>query len=588
MQWKLPSISPSLRRLLTYLPPYKGHIAAAVFFMVTAGLGSSLIASLLGKLTDAGFYNQAAWIIVAAPVGLILVSILHGGSMFMSNYLLGKVSQSVMQTLRQQMFRQFLRWPARAYLNNSAGMIGSKFVFEANKALSTGTKSFIIMVRDAVQVVCLTGLLFWQDWRLAFVSLVMAPFIAWLLRYISQKMRSVMSKTQASLASVLVRVKEVHRGQRVIKLGNTYDAENARFEYINDCVRKMMVDMTKVTALGVPLTQLICMCGVGFVLAFAMYQTQSGHLTMGDFVTFLAALLLLMPPLRNLAGVNASVVMMTVASESIFRTLDTAAEDDRGTIEFDRCEGRITFENVCLRYPKAKTDSVHQFNLTVNAGDCVALVGHSGSGKSSLVNMIPRFWNPTRGRILIDGIDTQDMTLASLRRQIAIVSQDVILFDDTIRNNIAYGSENVSDEVLARAIESAALTEVIEGLPDGLDTMVGEGGNRLSGGQKQRISIARALLKNAPILILDEATSALDSESEAKVKDALQELMRGRTTFVVAHRLSTIENATLIVAMADGKVQEQGTRAELLAHDGFYAKLCRLQSMQSEQEEAAR
>ncbi|MBO5658243.1 MAG: lipid A export permease/ATP-binding protein MsbA [Duodenibacillus sp.] len=587
MQWKLPSLSPSLRRLLTYLPPYKGYIASAIFFMITAGLGSSLIASLLGKLTDVGFYDQAAWIIVAAPVGLILVSILHGGSMFMSNYLLGKVSQSVMQTLRQQMFHQFLRWPAKSYLDNSAGKIGSKFVFEANRALSTATKASIVVVRDAVQVVCLTGLLFWQDWRLAIVSLVMAPFIGWLLRYISQKMRGVMASTQATLGSILVRVKEVHRGQRVVKLANMYPAENAKFEHTNECVRKMMVDMTKITALGAPLTQLICMCGVGFVLAFAMYQTQTGDLTMGDFVTFLAALLLLMPPLRNLAGVNASLTMMSVASKSIFHMLDTAVEDDRGVIEFEACKGHLTFDHVSLRYPKAKIDSVHDFNLEVNAGDCVALVGYSGSGKSSLVNMIPRFWNPTRGRILIDGVDTQEMTLASLRRHIAVVSQDVILFDDTIRNNILYGSENVSEEAVVRAIEASALTEVIESLPDGLETMVGEGGNRLSGGQKQRISIARALLKNAPILILDEATSALDSESEAKIKDALQELMRGRTSFVVAHRLSTIENATKIVAMADGKIQEQGTRAELLAHDGFYAKLCRLQSMQSEQEGAA-
>lgn len=563
--------------------PYKWTIVLAFIFTMAAGASSSLIASLLGKLMDIGFYNQAAWIIIAAPVGLILISFLHGGSMFLSAYLLRRVSQNVLMKLREEIFHKFLRWPAATYQANPTGLISSKFVFEANVALTRAAKTTLILVRDSCQVVFLTGVLIWHDWILALVTFVIAPMVYMLLRYISNKMRSVMSSCQTSLAGVLVQVKEVYESHRLVKISNTYDFENRRFGKINDDVRKMMVDMTKVTSVGVPLTQFICMTGVAVVLTFALYQTRAGHLTMGDFVTFLAAQLLLMPPLKNLTSVNSGLVMMTVAAESIFKTIDEKEEENTGTETLENCRGEVVFDHVSLRYPKTDRDAVKDFHLTVKPGDCIALVGFSGSGKSSLVNLLPRFWTPTAGRILIDGKDIRTITLESLRRNIAIVSQEVVLFDDTIRNNIAYGTPDATDEDIARAVEAAALTDFIASLPQGLETPVGEAGNRLSGGQKQRISIARALLKNAPILILDEATSALDSESEAHIKDALAYLMKGRTTFIVAHRLSTIENATLIVAMSEGVVEEMGTRAELLAKDGLYANLCRLQTLHTEE-----
>lgn len=563
--------------------PYKWTIVLAFIFTMAAGASSSLIASLLGKLMDIGFYNQAAWIIIAAPVGLILISFLHGGSMFLSAYLLRRVSQNVLMKLREEIFHKFLRWPAATYQANPTGLISSKFVFEANVALTRAAKTTLILVRDSCQVVFLTGVLIWHDWILALVTFVIAPMVYMLLRYISNKMRSVMSSCQTSLAGVLVQVKEVYESHRLVKISNTYDFENRRFGKINDDVLKMMVDMTKVTSVGVPLTQFICMTGVAVLLTFALYQTRAGHLTMGDFVTFLAAQLLLMPPLKNLTSVNSGLVMMTVAAESIFKTIDEKEEEDTGTETLENCRGEVVFDHVSLRYPKTDRDAVKDFHLTVKPGDCIALVGFSGSGKSSLVNLLPRFWTPTAGRILIDGKDIRTITLESLRRNIAIVSQEVVLFDDTIRNNIAYGTPDATDEDIARAVEAAALTDFIASLPQGLETPVGEAGNRLSGGQKQRISIARALLKNAPILILDEATSALDSESEAHIKDALAYLMKGRTTFIVAHRLSTIENATLIVAMSEGVVEEMGTRAELLAKDGLYANLCRLQTLHTEE-----
>lgn len=552
--------------------------------MIGAGAASSLIAKLLGMLTDVGFYDQEAWIITAAPIALILISVLHGGSMFMSNYLLGKTSQSVLVKLRGEIFHKLLRWPAETYQKNSTGNVTSKFIFEANVALSNASKSCIILVRDSVQVLALTCVLVWNNWMLAIVSLVIAPMIIMLLRWINRRMKKIMETCQASFASILERVKEIYEGHRLIKLSDAYGVESERFKQINDGVSRMMIDMTKVTSMGTPITQVIFMSGVAVVLAFAMFQISEGQITMGDFVTFLAALLLLMPPLRNLAGVNSGFVMMAVAAESIFNTLDDKDEPDEGKTELSTCRGDVVFEHVTLRYPNAERDAVHDFNLEVKAGDCVALVGLSGSGKSTLVHMIPRFWNPTEGRILIDGVDTQDLTLESLRRHIAIVSQDVILFDDTIRNNIMYGTPEATEEEVWRAVEAAALTDFVKALPQGLDTPVGEAGGQLSGGQKQRISIARAFLRNTPILILDEATSALDSESEEKIKGALMTLMKGRTTFMVAHRFATIEHANLIVAMSDGVVKEVGTRKALLERNGLFAELSRLQALEGHHE----
>ena len=565
-------LNPSLLRLVTYLKPHRGKIAMSIVFMIGAGAASSLIAMLLGKLTDVGFYDQEAWIVVAAPIALIFISVLHGGSMFMSNYLLGKTSQAVLVKLRGEIFHKILRWPAATYQKNSTGNITSKFIFEANVALSNASKSCIILVRDSVQVVALTCVLVWNNWMLAIVSLIIAPMIFKLLRYISKRMKTIMETCQASFASVLERVKEVYEGHRLVKLSDTYALEMDRFKRINDGVSKMMIDMTKVTSMGTPLTQLIFMSGVALVLAFAMFQISQGVITMGNFVTFLAALLLLMPPLRNLAGVNSGFVMMAVAAESIFATLDEADETDEGKVDLTTCKGDFVFEHVSMRYPNTKRDAVHEFNLEVKAGDCIALVGLSGSGKSTLVHMIPRFWNPTKGRILLDGIDIRDLSLESLRRHIAI------------RNNVLYGSPDATEAEVWKALEDASLADFVRTLPEGLDTLVGEGGSRLSGGQKQRLSIARAFLRNTPILILDEATSALDSENEMKIKGALVSLMKGRTTFMVAHRFSTIEHATKIVAMADGVVKEMGARAELLEQNGLFAELLRLQSLEKREE----
>lgn len=572
-------LDPNLRRLASYLPKYRWLVGGAIACMVVAAASSSLVASLLGKLTDLGFYNKQAWIIVAAPIALIAVSFLHGGSMFLSNYLLSRASQFLLQELRQQLFAKILRWPATAYQNNSTGLIASKFVNEANVALSKAAKSAVILVRDSLQIVGLSVMLVWHNVSLTVVTLLIAPLIVWLLRTISKKLKDVMANSQQNIATLLSRVQESYEAHTVVKITNAYNVEMNRFAGINQEVKKLVLKMTKIGSIGNPATQLIGMLGVAVVLAVALVQVQHGLMTMGDFVTFLTAMLLILPPLRRITSLNATVVMMTVAAQSIFATLDEAEEKDTGTAALENVKGEVVFDHVTMRYPNTDHDAVHDFNLTVHPGESVALVGASGSGKTTLVNLLPRFWNPTGGQIRIDGINTQDVTLTSLRRNIAVVSQGVILFDGTIRDNIIYGTPNATDAQIEKAVEAAALKDFIASLPEGLNTPVGEGGSRLSGGQKQRVSIARALLKNAPILILDEATSALDAESEQAVKIALAYLMKDRTTFIVAHRLSTVENADKIVAMADGQIQEIGTHAELIRQDGLYARLCALQGI---------
>ena len=570
---------PNLRRLLAYLPKYRHLLGGAVACMLVAAASSSLVAYLLGQLTDLGFYDNQAWIVVAAPVALIVVSFFHGGSMFLSNYLLSRASQFLLQDLREELFAKILRWPAEAYQNRTTGEIASKFVNEANVALSKAAKSAVILVRDTLQIVALSVMLIWHDVSLTLVTVLIAPLIIGLLKTISKKLKPLTAKSQKNVATLLSRLRESYEAHPVVKITNAYDVEMQRFAAVNREVKRLALRATKIGAVGTPATQLIGMAGVAVVLAVAMAEVQHGLMTMGDFVTFLTAMLLMMPPLRRISGLNATIVTMTVAAQSIFATLDEAEETDTGTTPLMNVKGNVVFEHVSMRYPGADHDAVTDFNLTVAPGETVALVGASGSGKTTLVNLLPRFWNPTAGRILIDGVDTQTVTLASLRKQIAVVSQDVMLFDGTIRENLIYGTPDATEEAIEVAVEAAALKDFVASLPAGLNTPVGEAGNKLSGGQKQRISIARALLKNAPVLILDEATSALDAESEQAVKIALAHLMKGRTTFMVAHRLATVENADQIVAMADGKIQEIGTHRELIRRNGLYARLCALQGI---------
>ena len=569
---------PALTRLFRYALPYKWQLVMASIWIVGAASMSSLTATLLGKLTDLGFYEKESWVIAAAPATLIGVTLLYAVSTVMSTYLLTKISQSILVTLRTELFARILHWPFANYQSHSTGLVCSKFVNEANIALGGAVSAAIILVRDSLQIIALFAVLFWQNWQLTLVALVVGPVGALIMRAISQRTKRIVKASQAAIAGILSRVQESYKAERLVKISDTYDFEMDRFRPINQKIRRTELKRQIMQGLGTPVTQVITMSGVAVVVAYALFEAQAGRLTIGEFITFLSAMMLLMPPLQHLAGLNATFASISVAAKSIFDTMDEAVEEDKGTVELKNVKGAIGFKDVHLTYPGTTREAIKGVTLSVRPGEHVALVGLSGSGKSSMVNLVPRFWSVTSGAVTVDGVNVEDCTLTSLRNHIAVVSQNVILFDTTIRENIAYGMPEASEAAIEKAVEAAALTEVVAALPKGLDTPVGEAGGLLSGGQKQRISIARALLKDAPILILDEATSALDSESENQIKEALETLMRGRTCLTVAHRLSTIDRADRIVVMSDGKIVEEGTPAELLARGGAYARMVRLQT----------
>lgn len=568
---------PVLKRLFKYALPYKGQMVLACIYMVGAASMSSLTATLLGKLTDAGFYQQEAWVIVAAPAALIGVTLLYAVSNVMSTYMLTKISQSMLVTLRMELFANVLRLPFPAYLANSTGLVSSKFVNEANIALGGAVSAAVVLIRDSLQVIALFGVLLWQNWKLTLIACIVGPIAGVILRTISKRVKRIVRASQEAIAAVLSRVSESYEAERLVKVSNTYDFEMARFSPINEKIRHLALKKQVMQGLGTPVTQIVTMMGVAVVVAFALFEAQRGALTIGEFITFLSAMLLLMPPLQHLAGLNSTFASISVAGKSIFDLLDMEQEKDTGTHVLENSKGAVVFENVRLRYPGQEMEALKAISISIAPGEHVAFVGLSGSGKTTLMNTVPRFWEVTDGAVRIDGYDVRDCTLSSLRSQIAIVSQNVTLFDATIRENIAYGKPEASDEEIAKAVRAAALTDFIASLPEGLNTRVGEAGNLLSGGQKQRVSIARAFLKNAPILILDEATSALDSESEHQIKLAIDELMQGRTCLIVAHRLSTIDNADRIVVMSKGEVVESGTPKELLDKGGAYADLYNLQ-----------
>lgn len=574
-------LDPDLARLARYALPYRCKLFGAACWMVIVAGTTAVTSKLLGMLTEQGFYEQDTSMIVIAPVALIVITLLYAVALVMSSYMLTKVSQSMLVTLRGQLFARMLRWPMQTYQQYSSGTVSSKFINEANMALSGAAQSAMVLVRDSLQVLALFGLLLWQNWQLTLVTCIVGPLAAFFLGIVRRKTRKIVTENQTAVANTLSCVQGSYRAQRLIKISETYQFENNKFRGINAKIRGTTLKQLKYQGMGTPITQIVTMMGVAVVVACAMLQAQRGELTIGEFITFLSAMLFLMQPLQNLAGLNATFTSIAVAARSVFSLLDLPTQKDKGTVVLERAQGDIRFENARVRYAESETCALDGLNLTIPPGEHVALIGLSGSGKTTTVNLLPRFVELTEGNVKIDGMDVREYTLESLRSQIAIVSQDVVLFDGTIRENIAYGCPQATDEAIQAAAQAAALTDFLKEQPQGLDSPVGEAGRLLSGGQKQRISIARAILKNAPIVILDEATSALDSESEFKIKQALDELMKGRTCLIVAHRLSMIDSVDRIVALKKGRVVEEGSPSELLAQNGVYTEFCRLQQVKA-------
>jgi len=486
------------------------------------------------------------------------------------------------------MFERLLHWPQATIESTPSGIVISKFINEASNALNLAAEVMTTAVRDSLSVVALLGVLLYYNWVLTLLMVAFAPLVGGILRVFSARLRRLNVENQAMLGELTRAVQEAHEGSRVIKVYDGVGYESERFERINHRLRRFAMKMQVAWSAATPATQLIAAIGLSVVISLALWQARAGSLSGGEFIMFLTSALLLLQPVRHLSSLNGPIARMSAAADSVFAMIDSAQEADEGTVEMERARGAIEFRGVGFQYAGTSVAALHQIDLRVAPGETIALVGPSGAGKTTLINLIPRFIRPTSGQILLDDVDIGRLRLASLRRQIALVSQDVVLFDDTIAANIAYGACRGATMAQVRAAaEAAFLLPLIESLPDGFDTRIGENAVKLSGGQRQRLSIARALLKDAPVLLLDEATSALDSESERFIQISLERLMRGRTTFVVAHRLSTIEGADRIVVLEAGRIAEVGRHAELLANGSLYAGLYRIQFAQSDNAVAA-
>ncbi len=566
-------------RLLGYVRPYWKAVALSLGATAILAATEPLFPALMKPLLDDGFiksgsFGNPIWI----PLGIVGVFILRSIFSYFSSYGFSWVSNRVVTDIRDEMYQRLVRLPIAYFQKHGSSVPLTKIAYDVNGVAVAATNVVVTILRDGLSVVGLLGWLLWLNWQLTLVCFALIPAIAWSMRTFSWRMRRASRGSQEAVARMVEALQETSHCARVIKVFGGEAQEAGRFGQINNEVRRQGMRQAVASSATSPITHIFASIALAIVVYVALTQSASGSTSVGSFVSFITALLMLLAPLRRLADVSAPLQRGLASAESVFQLLDEAPEADPGQTRLGRAEGRIALEQVTFRYPGAERDALAGVSLDIAPGQTVALVGQSGGGKSTLAALVPRFYNPDSGCLRLDGHDLQELSLESLRRNIAYVSQDVLLFNDTVAANIAYGATaDASREQIEAAAEAAHALDFIRALPEGFDTVIGENGNRLSGGQRQRLAIARALLKDAPVLILDEATSALDNESERAVQAALETLMQNRTTLVIAHRLSTIESADKIVVLAQGAIVEQGTHAELLAREGAYASLYRLQ-----------
>ena len=564
------------RRLLGYLQPHKGAFALGLLGGAIYAASTTALGWLAKRFGDGTFTHPDPRTIYLVPIALVLIFIGRGIGNFTQTYFMGYVGRSIVKRLRGDVFRSVLDLPAAYFDSASTGTLLSKLTYNSEQVGQACSDSIVIMVRAALTVMAMIAGLFWLNWQLALISLTMGPLAAWLVSIVSRNFRRYGRRIQDSMGDVTRIAKESFEAPRLVKVYEAQPHLRAQFDAVNEHNRRSYMKLILTRGLANPTVQLVTALGGAFVLGLALRDTISGQMTPGDLLAFFTLLTSIAQPMRELVQVTDPLQQGIAAAESLFELIDEPPEPAGGGYVVARVRGDVEFRGVTFSYPKGERAALRGVSLEVAAGTSLAIVGRSGSGKSTLVSLLPRFYDVASGAILVDGREIREYDLRSLRAQIAVVSQDVTLFNDTIRNNIAFGRE-VSERELLQAAEAAHVLEFISSLSAGLDTMVGDRGVLLSGGQRQRISIARALLKNAPILILDEATSALDTEAERHIQAALAQLVRNRTTFVIAHRLSTVEQADRIVVLDAGVVVECGTHAELLARDGRYAQLYRLQ-----------
>jgi subfamily B ATP-binding cassette protein MsbA len=487
------------------------------------------------------------------------------------------ISGRLISTLRQQMFRRLLDVPLDFYRDNSTGKIINAMMLEVNQVLDLIRSVMIVVIRDSLTVIGLLSYLFWLNWKLTLVIILLGPVIAFVIRITAQRLKRLIIQNQTLNAELTQTIEETTRAQHVIKIFGGQQYESRRFEQRSERLRGFMLRVASTSATTEPITQFINSLSVSVIIMIALAQAGDGNMTVGGFASFITAMLMTLTPLKHLAAVNGPLQRGLAAGSTVFGIIDSAPERETGVVLHERASGKLDFEHVGFSYPNQKQAALSNISLSIAPGETIALVGMSGGGKTTLVNLVPEFFAPTEGRILLDGQPISDIALTSLRAQMAMVSQHVVLFDDTVAANIAYGDPQPNRQKIEEAARAAHLSDVIDNLPEAYETMIGDNGMRLSGGQRQRLAIARAIYKNAPILILDEATSALDTESERAVQMALDTLMKNRTTLVIAHRLSTIEHANRIVVLQEGRIAEIGSHAQLLAANGVYAHLYHLQ-----------